>query len=128
MTTTTNPGVSMSGHTATAEPYAPSRRSSRFALTGLALVYLVLGIPTLVVLIVVTVAIPLGVLGIGLAALAAFVPFLRQLANVHRYFATQVLRTTVPSPRCGRSSCATGPASESRETPRRGSSSARLGP
>ncbi len=88
----------MSGHTATAEPYAPSRRSSRFALTGLALVYLVLGIPTLVVLIVVTVAIPLGVLGIGLAALAAFVPFLRQLANVHRYFATQVLRTTVPSP------------------------------
>ena len=57
-----------------------------------------LGIPTLITLIVITVAIPLGVLGIGLAVLGVFVPFLRQLANVHRYFATQVLRTSVLSP------------------------------
>ncbi|MBW9207266.1 sensor domain-containing protein [Mumia sp. zg.B17] len=88
----------MSLPTGAPESDAGSRRTSRFALTGLALVYLVLGIPTLITLIVITVAIPLGVLGIGLAALAAFVPFLRQLANVHRYFATQVLRTSVLSP------------------------------
>ncbi|QMW66808.1 sensor domain-containing protein [Mumia sp. ZJ1417] len=98
MTTTADPGVTMSLSTAIPETYAPSGRTSRFALTGLALVYLVLGIPTLVTLIVITVAIPLGVLGVGLAVLAAFVPFLRQLANVHRYFASQVLRTTVVSP------------------------------
>lgn len=88
----------MSTPTARPETYAPGRRTSRFALTGLALVYLVLGFPTMLAGIVITVAIPLGVLGIGVAVLAAFVPFLRQLANVHRYFASQVLRTTVISP------------------------------
>ncbi len=88
----------MSTPTARPEPYAPRRQTSRLGLTGLALVYLVLGLPTMVAGLAITIAIPLGALGIGLAVLAAFVPFLRQLANVHRYFASQVLRTTVLSP------------------------------
>ncbi|WP_370617538.1 sensor histidine kinase [Mumia qirimensis] len=98
MTTTALAGETMSTPIDDPYPLPPRRRPSPLALTGLALVYLILGIPTLVVLIVVTVAIPFVALGIGVPVLVMFVPFLRQLARIHRYFASQVLRTPVPSP------------------------------
>lgn len=80
---------------------------SRFALTGLAFVYILLGVPTLVVLGLVSAAIPLSIVVVGLFLLAFVVPANRQLANLHRRFAGMVLGEPVDEPYLRRS--ASGP-------------------
>ncbi|MGH3424465.1 MAG: sensor histidine kinase, partial [Nocardioidaceae bacterium] len=99
-TTTTDPGApAMSSSTSyVADPLPRRPIRSRFGLTGLAVAYMLLALPTLVVLALVTAAVPLSVVVVGLFVLSLVVPLNRQLANVHRWLAGLVLGTRIDEP------------------------------
>jgi signal transduction histidine kinase len=70
----------------------------RIALTGISLVYVLLAPLALVVLVVLTTALGVVVVGLGMAVLLLFVPLNRQLANLHRSLSGRMLGVTVDEP------------------------------
>ena len=70
----------------------------RIALTGVSLVYVLLAPLALVLLIVLTTALGVVVVGVGLAVLLLFVPLNRQLANLHRALSGRLLGVAIEEP------------------------------
>src|SRR4051812_32427581 len=63
----------------------------RLQLTGLALVYVFLAVPAVVLVCVLTTALGVAIVGVGMAVLLLFVPLNRQLANLHRRLSGRIL-------------------------------------
>ncbi len=72
--------------------------SRRLKLSGLALVYVLLAVPALVLLCVLTTALGVAIVGVGMVVLLAFVPLNQQLANVHRKLSGRILGVKIEQP------------------------------
>lgn len=73
-------------------------RPGRITLTGIAFLYVLLGVPLLALLILEVVFLPLTLLTVGLVGLAVVVPLVAAIANAHRRLAGLVLAEPVPAP------------------------------
>lgn len=67
----------------------------RLALTGWSIVYVLLAVPALALLCVLTTALSVAVVGVGLVLLVLFVPLNQRLADLHRAIAGRVLGAPV---------------------------------
>lgn len=92
MSSTASPTAPVRG-----EPFAAGVRR-RLALTGWAVVYVVLAVPVLVMLCLLTTSLSVAVVGVGLVMLLGLVPLNEQLANVHRSLAGRLLGVDIPDP------------------------------
>jgi signal transduction histidine kinase len=72
--------------------------SRRMKLTTLSFVYVLLAVPALVLLCVLTTALGVAIVGVGLVLLLLFVPLNQQLANVHRALAGRILGIRIERP------------------------------
>jgi signal transduction histidine kinase len=72
--------------------------SRRMKLTALSFVYVLLAVPALVLLCVLTTALGVAIVGVGLVLLLLFVPLNQQLANVHRALAGRILGIRIERP------------------------------
>lgn len=70
----------------------------RLALTGLAVVYVLLAVPTVAMLVVLTTSLGVAVVGVGLVLLLVFVPITQQLTNLHRALSGWVLGQKIENP------------------------------
>lgn len=70
----------------------------RLELTGLALAYVFLAVPAVALVCVLSTALGVAVVGVGMALLLLFVPLNRQLANVHRRLSGRILGTRIEEP------------------------------
>lgn len=87
--------------TALALPQQESFRDGlrrRMSLTGTSVLYVLLAPLAVVLVSVVTAALGVAVVGVGLALLLAFVPVLQALATVHRRLSERLLGITIESP------------------------------
>ncbi len=72
--------------------------SRRLKLSALAIAYVFLAVPALVLLCVLTTALGVAIVGVGMVLLLLFVPLNRQLANVHRKLSGRILGVTIEEP------------------------------
>jgi signal transduction histidine kinase len=72
--------------------------SRRIKLTGYSIVYVLLAVPALVLLCVLTTALGVAIVGVGMVLLLLFVPLNQQLANVHRRLAGRILGIHIERP------------------------------
>ncbi len=72
--------------------------SRRLKLTVLALAYVFLAVPALALLCILTTALGVAIVGVGMAMLLIFVPLNQQLANVHRRLAGRILGVRIERP------------------------------
>ena len=70
----------------------------RMKLSGLAIAYVVLAVPALVLVVLTTVSLGVAAVGVGLALLLLFVPLVAQLANAHRAISGRVLGVKIERP------------------------------
>jgi len=70
----------------------------RLELTALALTYVFLAVPAVALVCVLSTALGVAVVGVGMALLLVFVPLNRQLANVHRRLSGRILGTPIEEP------------------------------
>ena len=70
----------------------------RWKLSVLSVAYVLLAVPALVLLCVLTTALGVAIVGVGLALLLIFVPLNQQLANVHRRLAGRILGIHIERP------------------------------
>src|SRR5262245_31323921 len=75
---------------------APTRPTSRWMLTGVAWLYVLLTVPVLTLFVLEVVFIPLTLLTVGLFALMVIVPGVAGVATAHRRLAEVVLGEPVP--------------------------------
>lgn len=72
--------------------------SRRLKLTALSVVYVLLAVPAVVLVCVLTTALSVAIVGIGLVLLLIFVPLNQQLTNVHRALAGRILGVQIERP------------------------------
>lgn len=72
--------------------------SRRLKLTALSVAYVLLAVPAVVLLCVLTTALGVAIVGVGMALLLIFVPLNQQLANVHRRLAGRILGIRIERP------------------------------
>ncbi|KRC65940.1 hypothetical protein ASE12_14935 [Aeromicrobium sp. Root236] len=72
--------------------------SRRLKLSVLSVAYVLLAVPALVLLCILTTALGVAIVGVGLALLLIFVPLNQQLANVHRRLAGRILGIHIERP------------------------------
>jgi signal transduction histidine kinase len=70
----------------------------RLQLTGLALAYVFLAVPAVALVCILSTALGVAVVGVGMAMLLLFVPMNQQLANVHRRLSGRILGTPIEEP------------------------------
>lgn len=70
----------------------------RVALTGIAVLYVLLTVPVLAMLVALTISLGVSVVGVGLLLLLVLVPITQQLANLHRALAGRLLGVKIESP------------------------------
>lgn len=70
----------------------------RLELTGLALGYVLLAVPALALVCILSTALGVAVVGVGMGLLLLFVPLNQQLANVHRRMSGRLLGTPIDVP------------------------------
>src|SRR4051794_29306183 len=70
----------------------------RLQLTGLALAYVFLAVPAVALVCILSTALGVAVVGVGMALLLLFVPLDRQLANVHRRLSGRILGMPIEEP------------------------------
>ncbi len=72
--------------------------SRRLKLTVLSVAYVLLAVPALALLCILTTALGVAIVGVGMALLLIFVPLNQQLANVHRRLAGRILGIHIERP------------------------------
>lgn len=70
----------------------------RVALTGIAVLYVVLAVPALAMLVILSTSLSVAVVGVGLVMLLIFVPINQQLTNLHRALSGWVLGVEIENP------------------------------